>query len=313
MIHNLIHPTRQPSHGNGWYNIAHNAGARNADIYLYGIIGGWNVNAQQFLAELQAAGDVDTITVYLNTVGGSFYDGLPIYNTLKQHKAHVTVKVMGYALSMGSVVMLAGDAVEAAENSLIMIHRAQGGVWGDAGEMAKTADILLKHEAAILPEYARRMGKTETEVQALLQAETWYTAAEAKAAGLVDTITGKTTATPPAATMPADSWHYAEQHFNNIPAALLGHIKQATQEVNVMNGNDTQPETVSIRKYNNLLADRDELQADYDALQAKYTAYKTEVAPALAELAELKKVVPDNTHLQGIVTGPACTSGNRYY
>lgn len=98
-----------------WYSIATNAAAKHAEIYLYGVIGGYYANVQQFLADLQGAGDVEKITVYLNTVGGSFYDGLPIYNTLKQHQAHVTVKVMGYALSMGSVIMLAGDVVEAAE------------------------------------------------------------------------------------------------------------------------------------------------------------------------------------------------------
>lgn len=314
MIDTLKHPISQASRGNGWYNIAHNAGSRNADIYLYGIIGGWNVNAQQFLADLQAAGDVDSITVYLNTVGGSFYDGLPIYNTLKQHKANVTVKVMGYALSMGSVIMLAGDTVEAAENSLIMIHRAQGAAWGDANEMTKAADILLKHEAAILPEYARRMGKTETEVLALLQAETWYTAAEAKAAGLVDTITGASNAPQAqAATLPADSWQYAQQHFNNIPAALLGHIKQitqVTQEVNAMNTSDI--ETVSLRKYKALLADRDELQADYEALQAKFAAYKAEVAPKLAELEALNAIIPNNGDAEGIVTGPAGTFNAGY-
>ncbi|MEB4590782.1 head maturation protease, ClpP-related, partial [Candidatus Thiothrix sp. Deng01] len=178
--------------------------------------------AQQFLADLQGAGDVETITVYLNTVGGSFYDGLPIYNTLKQHKAHVTVKVMGYALSMGSVIMLAGDVVEAAENSLVMIHRAQGGVWGDAEDMAHASQVLQKHEQAVIPEYMRRLGKSEQDVMALLKAETWYTASEAKAAGLVDAVTAATlTGKGGAADMQAESWEYASQHFRNIPQAVM--------------------------------------------------------------------------------------------
>ncbi len=206
----------QPPENNQWYNIAVNSASRHADIYLYGVIGGWNANIQQFLMDVQNAGDVATMTVYLNTVGGSFYDGLPIYNTLKQHKAHITVKVMGYALSMGSVIMLAGDVIEAAENSLIMIHRAQGEFWGSAEDMQRGAEILIKHEQAILPEYMRRMGKTANQVQALLNAETWYTAAEAKAAGLVDTITQPITPDLTTATNNAESWAYASQHFRNI-------------------------------------------------------------------------------------------------
>lgn len=210
----------QPPENNQWYNIAVNSASRHADIYLYGVIGGWNANIQQFLMDVQNAGDVATMTVYLNTVGGSFYDGLPIYNTLKQHKAHITVKVMGYALSMGSVIMLAGDVIEAAENSLIMIHRAQGEFWGSAEDMQRGAEILIKHEQAILPEYMRRMGKTANQVQALLNAETWYTADEAKAAGLVDTITQPITPDLTTATNNAESWAYASQHFRNIPPSF---------------------------------------------------------------------------------------------
>ena len=212
-----------------WYSLVSNASSRHVDIYLYGIIGGWNVNVQQLLAELKAAGKVDTITVYLNTIGGIFYDGLPIYNTLKQHPAHVTVKVMGYALSMGSIVMLAGDAVEAAENSIIMIHRPQGGMnQGDVDDVRKLAEMLEKHEAAVLPEYMRRMGKTEDEVRALLKAETWYTAAEAQAAGLIDTIIGKTDLDPQAAgaSMQGDSWEeYISQHYPNIPSNISTFIQ----------------------------------------------------------------------------------------
>lgn len=222
-------PSGHAEGGERWYNITSNAATRHAEIYLYGVIGGWYANVQQFLADLQDAGEVDTITVLLNTVGGSFYDGLPIYNTLKQHKAHVTVKVMGYALSMGSVIMLAGDTVEAAENSLIMIHRAQGGVWGDADAMAHGSQVLLKHEQAVLPEYMRRLGKSEQDVFELLKAETWYTAAEAKAAGLVDVVTAATTTDKSAANMQADSWEYASQHFRNIPQNLKQGINLASR------------------------------------------------------------------------------------
>ena len=211
-----------------WYNIITNAAARHAEIYLYGVIGGYYANVQQFLADLQNAGAVDKITVYLNTVGGSFYDGLPIYNTLKQHKAHVTVKVMGYALSMGSVIMLAGDKVQAAENSLIMIHRAQGCVCGDADDMTHSSQILLKHEQAVLPEYMRRMGKSEQEIMGLLKAETWYNAHEALAAGLVDEVT-EYDHTIDTASFSGDTWEYATQHYRNIPQNIAPNTLKANR------------------------------------------------------------------------------------
>lgn len=209
---------------NFWYNINKNTITKHVEIYLYGVIGGYYANVQQFLADLKDAGDVEKITVYLNTVGGSFYDGLPIYNTLKQHKAKVTVKVMGYALSMGSVIMLAGDEIEAAENALIMIHRAQGEVSGNADDMIHAAQVLIKHEEAILPEYMRRLGKTESEVMALLRAETWYTAAEAKAAGLVDWVTERISDSQAVQNIAETGWDYISQHYNNIPSTLMLNI-----------------------------------------------------------------------------------------
>ena len=284
-------PTLKPQSGESrWYNIVTNMTTRHADIYLYGVIGGWYANVQQFLADLSNAGDVDTITVYLNTVGGSFYDGLPIYNTLDQHKAKVTIKVMGYALSMGSVIMLAGDVVEAAENALIMIHRAQGEVWGSADDMQRAADVLIKHEQAILPEYMRRLGKTANQVQALLNAETWYTAAEAKAAGLVDIITQPVTQDAAAATMQTDSWQYVNQHYRNVHPSFKSLTNQGNKPMNqddiqvianaVVTAMNNDQDTVSKRKY-------DLLMDDYNDIKTKHEGLKQQLADANAKLAEI--------------------------
>lgn len=164
---------------------------KTAEIDLYGVIGGYTANLSRFKRDLDNAKDAGSITIYLNTIGGAFNDGLPIYNLIKQHPARISVKVMGYALSIGSLIMLAADRVECAENGLIMIHRAQGFTYGDAADHTKNAQILEKHEAAVIPAYMHKLGKTERQVQEIMQTETWYTAAEAKAAGLVDAITGK--------------------------------------------------------------------------------------------------------------------------
>lgn len=166
------------------------ATSKTADIYLFGVIGGETANLDKFKRDLDAAKKAETINVYINTVGGAFNDGLPIYNLLEQHPAKITVKIMGYCLSIGSVIMLAADRIECAANGMIMIHRAQGFTYGDASDHAKTATVLQKHEAAIIPHYASKLHKTPNEVQALLNAETWYTATEAKAAGLIDAIIG---------------------------------------------------------------------------------------------------------------------------
>lgn len=308
-----------PASGARWYNIQSNAATKHAEIYLYGVIGGYYANVQQFLADLQAAGDVERITVYLNTIGGSFYDGLPIYNTLKQHKAQVTVKVMGYALSMGSVIMLAGDSVEAAENSLIMIHRAQGMAWGDANDMAQAATVLQKHEQAILPEYMRRMGQSAQAVQALLAAETWYTAAEAKQAGLIDVITDVVNSNPEAAKLEAEAWNYAAQHYRNIPQALLNRINTLDEDepvkpediqaitsavISALKTSEPEGDVVSLRKYQRL-------EEDYAGLEAKYKTMAAEnirLVTIEAEMIELKRERPGT--VPPINTGPAGYANN---
>lgn len=174
----------------GNHSITAKATSKTAEIYLFGVIGGYTANLDQFKRDLDAAGKADNITIFLNTVGGAFVDGLPIHNLIKQHPAKITVKIMGYCLSIGSVIMLAADKIECAANGMIMIHRAQGFTYGDAGDHAKAATVLQKHEAAVIPHYASKLRKTASEVQALLNAETWYTATEAKAAGLIDAIIG---------------------------------------------------------------------------------------------------------------------------
>ena len=212
-ISNLVKNKSDQPH---WYALASNSKKKHLDIYMYGVIGGWSNNVNNFTAELKQAGNIDTIAVYLNTVGGSFYDGLAIHNTLKQHSAHVTIKVMGYALSMGSYLLTAADKAECAANGLIMAHRAQGGAWGDAARLEHVANVLIKHEnASLIPDFMKALNKSESEVRALLNKETWWTAKEAKAAGLIHNITDEVDLDDAEDTLADNAWEFAADNFQN--------------------------------------------------------------------------------------------------
>lgn len=305
-IKNLIDTSNQHSQAR-WFNLETNKESKHVDIYLYGVIGGYNVNLQQFLQDLSAAGEVDTITVYLNSVGGYFGDGLPIFNTLKQHKAHVTVKVMGYALSMASVIMLAGDVVEAAENALIMIHRAYNSEWGNADDLTKAAEILLKHEAAIIPEYARRMNLSDKAVFELLKAETWYTASEAKQAGLIDRITGEVVLDKAVAKLDGEVVNYALSQYRNVPANLRHYLPYNLSPIQVANV-APEGEFVSKRKF-------ELLQEDYEFLKQRYTDFKSKwqepennLNEVLIRLEAAERIIakqPQPGTVPPLVTGPA--------
>lgn len=158
-----------------------------ADIYIYDEIGYWGTTAQDFVREV-AALDVDEINLHLNSPGGDVFDGIAIYNSLKQNKANVTVYIEGLAASAASFIAQAGDKVIMARNATMMIHDAWGFAIGNEQVMLDTADLLGKLSDNIADIYLQRAGGTVDEWRALMKEEVWYSSSEAKEAGLVDEV-----------------------------------------------------------------------------------------------------------------------------
>jgi ATP-dependent Clp endopeptidase proteolytic subunit ClpP len=168
-----------------WYQIKALANS-SAEISIYDEIGAWGVSAKSFMDELKSVGDVSDITLRLNSPGGSVFDGMAIYNQLKSHKAQITVYIDGLAASMASVIAMAGDLVVMPENAMLMIHNPWTMTAGDAAELRKNADLLDKIKTTMLSAYTGKTGKTEDEISALMDAETWFTGSEALAHGFAD-------------------------------------------------------------------------------------------------------------------------------
>jgi ATP-dependent Clp endopeptidase proteolytic subunit ClpP len=169
-----------------WYRIENRA-SNAADVYIYDEIGYWGVTAQDFVRDLQ---DVKSsaITLHLNTPGGDVFDGIAIYNALRDHRAEVTVRIDALAASAGSFIAMAGDKIVATRNSTVMIHDASGLAIGNATDMREMADLLAKISDNIASIYAERAGGSVDYWRAAMQAETWYDATEARDAGLVDEV-----------------------------------------------------------------------------------------------------------------------------
>jgi ATP-dependent Clp protease protease subunit len=170
-----------------------NAGDKRAELLLYGDIAdfagfGDDITPKQFKADLDALGEIEELDIYVNSGGGNVFAGFAIYNMLKRHPAKKTVYVDGLAASIASVVVMAGDKIIMPENSMMMIHNAWARVAGNKAKLRKLADDLDKVDSAITSVYAVRTGKTEEEINALREAETWFTAAEAVEAGLADEL-----------------------------------------------------------------------------------------------------------------------------
>lgn len=178
----------RPGGQESWFRIE-NKDTGAASIYIYDEIGFWGVTAQDFAAELDNV-DASTMDVHINSPGGEVYDGIAIYNAIKQHKAIVTTRVDGCALSAASFIFQAGDTRIVARNAEIMIHDAMGAVFGNAAEMADMVRNLERISNNIADIYATRSGADTCEVwRERMRAETWYTAREAVAAGLADQMT----------------------------------------------------------------------------------------------------------------------------
>lgn len=178
---------KMATEGKQWYRMEAKSGDA-ADVYIYDVIDSyWGVNASEFVTEL-AALDVENINLYVNSPGGSVFDGTAIMNALRRHKAHVTATVDGLAASAASFIVQAADEVVMGFGAEMMIHDASAVCWGNAADMEETAKVLNQLSETIASVYAERAGGTTEEWRTAMHAETWYTAEEAVAAGLADRV-----------------------------------------------------------------------------------------------------------------------------
>jgi ATP-dependent Clp endopeptidase proteolytic subunit ClpP len=159
------------------------------EISIHDEIGFWGVSASQFLEQLKLVGkDAEKIHLSLHSPGGEVLDGLAIYNALKMHPAEVEVTVKGLAASMASVIMLAGDVVRIPKNAYVMIHRVGGGVFGDADDLRKYAEMMEQLEGGIVAAYAERTGLDEEELREMMAEETWMDGVAAVEKGIADEV-----------------------------------------------------------------------------------------------------------------------------
>lgn len=189
---------------------------KEADIYLYDIIGdSWDgTTARQFAQDLKTLEDIEVLNVFINSPGGSVFDGVAIYNTLIRHRARKNVYIDGVAASIASIVAMAGDEIVIAKNGMMMIHNAWAFAMGNATDLRAAADKLDKITEVMKETYADRSGSEAKEIEKWMNAETWFNAEEALDAGLVDSISQKEVE------IAAMSKHNLTQ-FRNVPKLLL--------------------------------------------------------------------------------------------
>lgn len=156
---------------------------------IYDEIGGWGITAKQFARDLKDLGKITQLTARIHSPGGDVFEGMAIYNILKNYPAHKVAHIDGLAASMASVIAMAFDEVVMPENAMMMVHKPWGGTMGDADDMRKYADLLDKVEGNLVGAYRDKTGMTDEQLHALLAEETWLTGREAVEKGFADTLT----------------------------------------------------------------------------------------------------------------------------
>lgn len=161
-------------------------------ITMFDIIGedwwtGGGVTAKKVAAQLRAIGD-RPVEVQINSPGGDMFEGLAIYNVLREHPKDITVKVMGMAASAASIIAMAGDTIEIGAASFIMIHNCWVVAVGNRHDMAETAAFLAPFDQAMADVYAQRTGRTAAECAKWMDDETYMSGSIAIDRGFADAL-----------------------------------------------------------------------------------------------------------------------------
>ncbi|EJR76688.1 ATP-dependent Clp protease, proteolytic subunit ClpP [Bacillus cereus VD156] len=209
---------------NKFFQMKASANGKTADVFIYGEITkyAWEeygeVSSITFKNELEALGDgIETINLYINSPGGSVFEAMAIIAMLKRHPADIISHIDGVAASCASVLPMISKRIIMPNNSLMMIHHAMTGAWGNAKKLRKAADDVERISQAMCQYYLDRSGEKMSEemLYEMLEEDTWLTAEQCLELGLCDEIIEANQAVAYAFD---DKW---AKQYQNVPQQLM--------------------------------------------------------------------------------------------
>lgn len=145
---------------------------------------GGGVTAKMVSSQIAQAGeDIEQIEVHLNSPGGDAFDGVAIYNQLKQFPGQVNVFIDGVAASAASIIAMAGDQRVVSTGGQIMIHNASAFTFGDRKSHQRQSRSLSKLDKGLADIYAEATGTDAATIAEMMDEETWLDADDALAEG----------------------------------------------------------------------------------------------------------------------------------
>lgn len=142
---------------------------------------------------LEAENPKKEIALYINSPGGVVTAGLAIYDTMQFIRPKVSTLCIGQAASMGSLLLCAGEAGMrfALPNARVMVHQPSGGFQGQASDILRHAEDIMKIKRRLNDIYVQHTGKDYDTIERTLDRDHFMTADEAQAFGLVDKVEAK--------------------------------------------------------------------------------------------------------------------------
>lgn len=144
------------------------------------------INAKDIRESLESV--TDDIVIKLNSPGGDVFEGIEIYNYLKDHPSNVTVEVTGIAASAATFITAGANEVIMNVGTSLMIHEASTFTWGNKSDIQKTLNALETIDESILSIYSEKTGQSNDQLEEWMNEEKWFTADEAVEFGFADSV-----------------------------------------------------------------------------------------------------------------------------
>lgn len=174
-----------------WNGSIKAAKSNDNSISVFDVIGadwyGDGVTASRIAAALRSIGGAD-VTVNINSPGGDMFEGLAIYNLLREYEGKVTVKVLGLAASAASIIAMAGDEVQIGRGAFLMIHNCWVYAMGNRHDLQQIAADMVPFDKAMNDIYGARTGLDAATIDAMMDAETYIGGSDAVEKGFADRL-----------------------------------------------------------------------------------------------------------------------------
>lgn len=208
------------------------------DLWIYDWFG-MDATAPKSIRQVLAEAKGETVEVVINSGGGDVMAGTEIYTALREYQGKVRIRIQSFAASAAAVIAMAGES-EMSPVAQLMIHNVSSYAEGDNRDMEHMSQVLANANKALAAAFTAKSGKTEEEVLALMDRETWFTAEQAVQEGFVDRVMFtedaqnnspvKLAANHGSGLLPQNVIEYARAHFNNRTAPA----QQAQAEYNYL-------------------------------------------------------------------------------